>query len=168
MKLAGSGALRLADVRGGRRHLLHERGDGLEPRRRVGIFARDIDVGIEPAADIPGRIAVRLIGVLQPEELAFGHLHHIVALIALLRRQPLECLRLRDHPAQEVAALLEPVGAPVGQFPVEIVPALIDRERRIDREPLLGRGLQEFAPVFGGSNGDGAGGGRIVAAVGRR
>ena len=49
--------------------------------------AREHNVGIEPAADVIGRVGVRLVGIIEPEQFAFRDADQIVAFEPLLRRQ---------------------------------------------------------------------------------
>ena len=137
------------DILRRRRHLLQERVQRLHPRRRVGIVARDIDVGIKPGVHIPLRVGVRLVGILQPEQLPFGNPDQIIPLEPRFRRHRacVERLGLRDRPAQEIPLPLQPRRAPVAEPAVEIMPSQIHRRRGIDLEPRLDEGVAEAGPI---------------------
>ena len=97
-------------------------------RRRVGIGASDIDVGIE-LADIKSRVLVREIGVLQEEELALRHVDKVIAFeLFRICHVAVERLGIGDRLFEESDLFVEPLGRPVGELAVEFVLALIDRE----------------------------------------
>ena len=75
-------------------HLCQRRGDGscvsnerAQPGGRVGVWACDVDVRVEAVVEVPDEIGVRLVGVLEPEQLATRHVHEIVTLEAVRCRQ---------------------------------------------------------------------------------
>ena len=138
-----------ANVRRRRRHVIEQLDHRLHPRRQIGIIAREIDIGIEPAADIEGRVGMRLIGIGQPEQLPLRDLDEVIALEPLLRRQlrVREGLRLGNLGVQKVGLALEPGRAPIGQLAVEFVLAFIDRERRIELEPAIDVAVDERRPI---------------------
>ena len=75
-------------------HLCQRRGDGscvsnerAQPGGRVGVWACDVDVRVEAVVEVPDEIGVRLVGVLEPEQLAARHVHEIVTLEAVRGRQ---------------------------------------------------------------------------------
>ena len=85
----------------GRRARSNERA---KPRRRVGVRPRDVDVGVEPVVEVPREIGMRLIGILEPEQLAPRHADEIIALEALRSRElrRVEAAASVDGGSQEV------------------------------------------------------------------
>ena len=136
------------DLLGGRRNLLGIGDEGLHPRRRVGVGARDIDVRIE-LTDIIGRVLVREIGVLQEEELTLRHMDQIVALELFgVGHVAIERLGIGDRFFEEVDLFLEPLGRPVGELAVKFMLALIDREIGVEREIARQESVAELGPVL--------------------
>ncbi len=92
---------------------------------------------------------MRLIGVLEPEQLVARDVSEVVALEALrggkLRR--VERRGARDRAPQELAPAREAGVAPVADLTVELVPALIDGEARIQLEVALDERVAEGIPI---------------------